>query len=61
MSAKRSRDTEDRPGGSATTEPPVKKNKKGFSVAPDNLPDGTYRRKGRHPKEERLQMNELGC
>jgi hypothetical protein len=23
-----------------------KKQKKGFSVGPDNLPDGTYRRKG---------------
>lgn len=47
MAFKRSRDVEDTPGNSATTETPVKKNKKkGFSVAPDNLPDGTYRRKG---------------
>ncbi len=33
---------------------PVKRAKKGFSVGPANLPDGTYRRKGneqyiRHP------------
>ncbi|OJJ80949.1 uncharacterized protein ASPGLDRAFT_50928 [Aspergillus glaucus CBS 516.65] len=55
MSAKRSRDTEDRPGGSATTEPPVKKNKKGFSVAPDNLPDGTYRRKAQKIKADLIQ------
>lgn len=45
MSTKRSRDVEKHPEGNAT-EPPVKKNKKkGFSVGPDNLPDGTYRRK----------------
>lgn len=31
-------------------EPPAKKQKKkGFSVGPDNLPDGTYRRKGLSP------------
>lgn len=52
MSAKRSRDTEDRPRDSATTEPAAKKSKKkGFSVAPDNLPDGTYRRKGEYPRQ----------
>ena len=45
MSTKRSRDPEKHTEGNAT-EPPVKKNKKkGFSVGPDNLPDGTYRRK----------------
>lgn len=26
---------------------PQQKKKKGFSVGPDNLPDGTYRRKGK--------------
>ena len=25
---------------------PSKKPKKGFQIGPDNLPDGTYRRKG---------------
>lgn len=28
------------------TENPIKKLKKGFSVGPANLPDGTHRRKG---------------
>ncbi|ODM16753.1 hypothetical protein SI65_07718 [Aspergillus cristatus] len=56
MSAKRLRDTEDRPGDSATTEPAAKKNKKkGFSVAPDNLPDGTYRRKAQKIKADLIQ------
>lgn len=34
--------------GAAAVEPdaPAKKAKKGFSVGPANLPDGTYRRKG---------------
>lgn len=51
MPSKRSRDTDsttEKPAQSnpnPSTEPPVKK-RKGFSVGPDNLPDGTYRRKG---------------
>jgi hypothetical protein len=39
MSSKRPRDADD-----ATSQAP-KKQKKGFSVGPANLPDGTYRRK----------------
>jgi hypothetical protein len=39
--AARKRSGDDNP----VTEPPAKK-KKGFSVGPDDLPDGTYRRKG---------------
>jgi hypothetical protein len=45
--AKRSRDADANPEAKRTTEPPVKK-RKGFSVGPANLPDGTYRRKGRY-------------
>ncbi|EAU39118.1 conserved hypothetical protein [Aspergillus terreus NIH2624] len=44
MAPKRSRDdpiSDDKPAA----EPPIKK-KKGFTVGPANLPDGTYRRKG---------------
>lgn len=46
MSAKRSRDIDAKSEEQRTTEPPVKK-KKGFSVGPANLPDGTYRRKSK--------------
>jgi len=28
----------------------TKRAKKGFTVGPDNLPDGTYRRKGKLPR-----------
>lgn len=44
MAPKRPRDAE-ASTENQSTEPPVKK-KKGFSVGPANLPDGTYRRKG---------------
>lgn len=44
---KRSRDADANPEEKRTTEHPVKK-RKGFSVGPANLPDGTYRRKGRY-------------
>lgn len=30
-------------------DPTANKKRKGFSVGPANLPDGTYRRKGTHP------------
>lgn len=40
MAVKRSRDD-----AASIADPPAKK-KKGFSVGPANLPDGTYRRKG---------------
>lgn len=45
--AKRSRDIEGPSlDANPTADSPAKKNKKkGFSVGPDNLPDGTYRRK----------------
>ena len=46
MSAKRSRDIDAKSEEQRSTEPPVKK-KKGFSVGPANLPDGTYRRKSK--------------
>lgn len=28
---------------------PAKKVKKGFQIGPANLPDGTHKRKGKHP------------
>lgn len=43
MAAKRTRDV-DANAESRNTEAPAKK-RKGFSVGPANLPDGTYRRK----------------
>lgn len=45
MAPKRRRDGEDAPETNKSSAPPAKK-KKGFSVGPANLPDGTYRRKG---------------
>jgi len=32
--------------------PRLKKHRTGFRVGPDNLPDGTYKRKGKAEKEE---------
>ncbi|EAL90610.1 hypothetical protein KXW98_008437 [Aspergillus fumigatus] len=52
--AKRSRDTDANPQEKRTTEPPVKK-RKGFSVGPANLPDGTYRRKAQKIKSDLIQ------
>ena len=43
MAPKRTRD-----GDAAAKSEPVKK-RKGFSVGPANLPDGTYRRKSKLP------------
>ena len=45
MAPKRSRDGESKPSESQP-EPAIKK-RKGFSVGPANLPDGTYRRKSK--------------
>ncbi|PIG86751.1 hypothetical protein AARAC_006836 [Aspergillus arachidicola] len=55
MSAKRSRDIDAKSEEQRTTEPPVKKKKKGFSVGPANLPDGTYRRKTQKIKADLIQ------
>ena len=44
MSEKRKRDTVDRPEDHSRSK---KKAKKGFQVGPDNLPDGTYKRKSK--------------
>ncbi|GFF30085.1 hypothetical protein IFM61606_05465 [Aspergillus udagawae] len=52
--AKRSRDADANPEEKRTTEPPVKK-RKGFSVGPANLPDGTYRRKAQKIKSDLIQ------
>ncbi|CRG89711.1 hypothetical protein PISL3812_06750 [Talaromyces islandicus] len=49
MSSKRARDADD-----VTSQAP-KKQKKGFSVGPDNLPDGTYRRKTQKIKNDLIQ------
>ncbi|KAK6835339.1 hypothetical protein RU639_001830 [Aspergillus parasiticus] len=54
MLAKRSRDIDAKSEEQRTTEPPVKK-KKGFSVGPANLPDGTYRRKTQKIKADLIQ------
>lgn len=47
MAPKRTRDGESKPSESRP-EPAIKK-RKGFSVGPANLPDGTYRRKSKPP------------
>ncbi len=44
MAPKRPHDEHDTDGGVEGRE---KRQKKGFSVGPANLPDGTYRRKGK--------------
>ncbi|KAB8232647.1 hypothetical protein BDV23DRAFT_126965 [Aspergillus alliaceus] len=54
MSTKRPRDRDAKSEEQRTTEPPVKK-KKGFSVGPANLPDGTYRRKTQKIKADLIQ------
>lgn len=46
MAPKRTRDGENKPSESRA-EPAIKK-RKGFSVGPANLPDGTYRRKSEY-------------
>lgn len=46
-SMKRQRETA---GGSAVGEKDAKKQRKGFSVGPANLPDGVHKRKGMKPK-----------
>jgi hypothetical protein len=39
-----------RPIGDVAAEPVYKKHRSGFKIGPDNLPDGTYRRKGTTPR-----------
>ncbi|KAL2871772.1 uncharacterized protein BJX67DRAFT_376642 [Aspergillus lucknowensis] len=56
MSSKRARDP-DRPSSNKNdeTEAPTNKKRKGFSVGPANLPDGTYRRKAQKIKADLIQ------
>ncbi len=35
----------------------VKRRRTGFKVGPDNLPDGTYRRKGSTPKPDLVHIH----
>jgi len=51
MAVKRSRDDVE----NAVVDPPAKKKKKGFSVGPAHLPDGTYRRKVQKIKKDLIQ------
>ncbi|KAB8078151.1 hypothetical protein BDV29DRAFT_21143 [Aspergillus leporis] len=51
---KRPRDVDAKSEAQRTTESPAKK-KKGFSVGPANLPDGTYRRKTQKIKADLIQ------
>ncbi|KAI9793934.1 MAG: hypothetical protein M1833_000503 [Piccolia ochrophora] len=51
MPEKRSRDENDAAEGAASR-PESKRRKKGFSVGPANLPDGTYRRKAQKIKKD---------
>ncbi|EAW07555.1 uncharacterized protein ACLA_022690 [Aspergillus clavatus NRRL 1] len=57
---KRSRDADANANSAEkrTTEPPVKK-RKGFSVGPANLPDGTYRRKAQKIKNDLIQKAKI--
>ncbi|KAA8651835.1 uncharacterized protein ATNIH1004_000733 [Aspergillus tanneri] len=54
MATKRTRSFDANPAEMRTTEAPVKK-RKGFSVGPANLPDGTYRRKTQKIKSDLIQ------
>ncbi|KAI9923798.1 hypothetical protein ASPWEDRAFT_500525 [Aspergillus wentii DTO 134E9] len=58
MAPKRSRDAVDNPGEKRATEAPIKK-KKGFSVGPANLPDGTYRRKTQKIKSDLIHKAKI--
>lgn len=58
MGTKRSRDAEANPDAKRTADLPMKK-KKGFSVGPANLPDGTYRRKSVYTLVNLLLRDEL--
>ena len=46
MSTKRLRDTDDAVDSKTADKQETHKRRKGFTVGPENLPDGTYRRKG---------------
>ncbi|PLB36445.1 uncharacterized protein BDW47DRAFT_108611 [Aspergillus candidus] len=54
MAPKRPRDTDSNPAAKNPTESQIKK-RKGFSVGPENLPDGTYRRKAQKIKADLIQ------
>ncbi|RAL11108.1 uncharacterized protein BO97DRAFT_471153 [Aspergillus homomorphus CBS 101889] len=54
MASKRSRDESNTEEKRPATDAPVKK-RKGFSVGPANLPDGTYRRKAQKIKSDLIQ------
>ncbi|KAJ5359129.1 uncharacterized protein N7496_011542 [Penicillium cataractarum] len=53
MAPKRTRDGENKPSESRAG--PAMKKRKGFSVGPANLPDGTYRRKTQKIKSDLIQ------
>ncbi|KAF7713583.1 Uncharacterized protein PECH_003765 [Penicillium ucsense] len=53
MAPKRTRDGESNPAGSGADQ--AVKKRKGFSVGPANLPDGTYRRKTQKIKSDLIQ------
>ncbi|KAJ9285009.1 hypothetical protein DTO027B5_8511 [Paecilomyces variotii] len=55
MAPKRTRDDGNVKSGPGNTEQPPAKKKKGFSVGPANLPDGTYRRKTQKIKNDLIQ------
>ncbi|EEA25720.1 hypothetical protein TMatcc_006049 [Talaromyces marneffei ATCC 18224] len=54
MSTKRSRATDDAVDAK-TAAPETHKRRKGFTVGPENLPDGTYRRKAQKIKRDLIQ------
>ncbi|EED21603.1 conserved hypothetical protein [Talaromyces stipitatus ATCC 10500] len=55
MSTKRSRDTDDVADAHTNTATETHKRRKGFTVGPENLPDGTYRRKAQKIKRDLIQ------
>ncbi|PLN77599.1 hypothetical protein BDW42DRAFT_156140 [Aspergillus taichungensis] len=54
MAPKRPRDADANPATKPPTDAQIKK-RKGFSVGPENLPDGTYRRKAQKIKADLIQ------
>ncbi|KAK4505492.1 hypothetical protein PRZ48_003455 [Zasmidium cellare] len=56
MSEKRKRDQDD---GAAKGDKDRKKQKRGFAVGPDNLPDGTYRRKTQKIKQNLIDKAKI--
>lgn len=49
--------THDGDGAPASKGEPAIKKRKGFSVGPANLPDGTYRRKSEHAQQSCLERD----